>query len=92
MTLGELCYYLSSGAIQLFNLAYTSVPILLMAVYDMDISPDDAHKYPQTYMAGINNEYFQVSCTCLLHHYHCGYEISLLLDAFVLVVDSNSDA
>ncbi len=59
--------YYTEGAIQLFNLAYTSFPILMMAVYDMDISPEDAHRYPQTYLTGINNEYFTVSgCLCLI--------------------------
>lgn len=51
--------YYTEGAIQLFNLAYTSFPILLLSIYDMDISPEDAHLYPQTYLTGINNEYFQ---------------------------------
>jgi phospholipid-transporting ATPase len=55
--------YYTEGAIQLFNLAYTSIPILITGVYDMDISPKSAHKFPQLYQAGINDEYFQVRRT-----------------------------
>lgn len=55
--------YYTEGAIQLFNLAYTSVPIILCGFYDQDISPKAAHRYPQTYMAGVNHEYFKVCLT-----------------------------
>lgn len=53
--------YYTEGAIQLYNLAYTSIPILLMAIYDMDVSPRAAHKFPQLYQAGVTDEYFNVS-------------------------------
>mmetsp|Transcript_31689 Transcript_31689/g.43471 ORF Transcript_31689/g.43471 Transcript_31689/m.43471 type:complete len:1213 (+) Transcript_31689:256-3894(+) len=53
--------YYTEGAIQLFNLAYTSIPILFLGFYDMDISPDTVFLNPETYLAGINNEYFKTS-------------------------------
>jgi magnesium-transporting ATPase (P-type) len=52
--------YYTEGAIQLYNLAYTSIPILLTGIYDMDINPLSAHKFPQLYQAGITDEYFKV--------------------------------
>lgn len=52
--------YYTEGAIQLYNLAYTSIPILLMAIYDMDIAPKLIHQYPQLYQGGVNDEYFKV--------------------------------
>jgi phospholipid-transporting ATPase len=60
--------YYTEGAIQLFNLAYTALPIILLAIYDMDISPETVLKYPQLYKACINNEYFNTKvfwCTIL---------------------------
>lgn len=53
--------YYTEGAIQLYNLAYTSIPILLTGIYDMDINPLSAHKFPQLYQAGITDEYFKSS-------------------------------
>lgn len=53
--------YYTEGAIQLYNLAYTSIPILITGIYDMDVSPKSAHRYPQLYQAGINDEYFKTS-------------------------------
>ncbi len=56
---GEKMY--TEGAIQLFNLFYTSIPILLYATYDKDVAVADAIQFPQLYTAGINNAYFNVS-------------------------------
>jgi magnesium-transporting ATPase (P-type) len=56
---GEKMY--TEGAIQFFNLFYTSIPILLYATYDKDVSPQDAVRFPQLYRAGIHNEFFNVS-------------------------------
>lgn len=56
---GEKMY--TEAAIQFFNLFYTSIPILLYATYDKDVSPEACMKYPQLYIAGINNQYFNVS-------------------------------
>lgn len=56
---GEKMY--TEGAIQFFNLFYTSIPILLYATYDKDVAPEDAVGFPQLYRAGIRNEFFNVS-------------------------------
>eukprot|EP01039_Chlorochromonas_danica_P007893 gene7893-8706_t len=50
--------YYTEGAIQMFNLAYTSVPILLMAIYDSDKISETIRKHPQNYQAGVQDEYF----------------------------------
>jgi phospholipid-transporting ATPase len=50
--------YYTEGSIQLYNLAYTSIPILVYAIYDMDLLPATVHRYPQLYQAGVDNEYF----------------------------------
>lgn len=52
--------YYTEGAIQMFNFLYTNFPLLLMGVYDMDILPSSAHKFPQIYLSGVNDEYFKV--------------------------------
>uniref|UniRef100_A0A7S3HLE4 Phospholipid-transporting ATPase n=2 Tax=Spumella elongata TaxID=89044 RepID=A0A7S3HLE4_9STRA len=53
---GEKMY--TEGAIQFFNLFYTSIPILLYATYDKDVAISDALRFPQLYSAGIKNEFF----------------------------------
>jgi phospholipid-transporting ATPase len=53
--------YYTEGAIQLYNLAYTSFPILLHAVYDTDVHPESMDLYPQLYQAGMQDEFFKVS-------------------------------
>lgn len=69
--------YYTEGTIQLFNAAYTLVPILLTASYDMDISPETIRQFPQTYMACINQEFFTVRCV---------FELSwILTDSFLLL-------
>ena len=50
--------YYTEGAIQLYNLAYTSIPILVSGIYDMDLLPATVHKYPLLYQAGVESEYF----------------------------------
>jgi magnesium-transporting ATPase (P-type) len=53
--------YYTEGAIQMFNLLYTSIPILLLGVYDRDVRPGAVFAYPRLYAAGIRGDYFQVS-------------------------------
>ena len=55
---GEKMY--TEGAIQLFNLFYTSIPILLYATYDKDVAVSDAIRFPQLYTPCINNAFFNV--------------------------------
>lgn len=68
---GEKMY--TEGAIQFFNLFYTSIPILLYATYDKDVAISDALRFPQLYSAGIKNEFFNVRAC-----------VSILLCAFLL--------
>ena len=51
--------YYTEGFIQLFNLAFTSMPIILLSIYDMDIKPSFVFQYPQLYRSGINGENFK---------------------------------
>jgi phospholipid-transporting ATPase len=53
--------YYTEGAIQMFNLLYTSIPILLLGVYDMDIRTSSVFRYPKIYLASVENFYFTVS-------------------------------
>lgn len=50
--------YYTEGAILLFNLAYTSIPIIMFAVYDVDVSKTVVHAYPQLYQSSVNSENF----------------------------------
>lgn len=50
-------YYTEIG-IQAFNFPITFLPILLYAIYDMDVKPEAAYLWPQLYGAGIRNESF----------------------------------
>lgn len=63
--------YYTEGSIQMYNFLYTNFPLLLMGVYDFDLSPKILHLFPQVYIAGVNNEYFRVSITMIyiLHIY-----------------------
>ncbi len=45
-------------AIQLYNLFFTALPIIMLASYDMDIDVESVYKYPQVYSAGRNNRFF----------------------------------
>lgn len=53
--------YYTEGAIQMYNLLYTSFPILMLGVYDRDVSVENVMKYPRLYQAGIRHEYFKSS-------------------------------
>lgn len=50
--------YFTEWAIQTYNVIYTSLPIIFLAVYDMDLSPKQIFSYPQLYKMCIKNEYF----------------------------------
>eukprot|EP00606_Chrysophyceae_sp_TOSAG23-5_P001453 GSChrysophyteH2.ASY1.ANO1.1143.1 assembled CDS len=50
--------FITEGAIQMYNLFYTSMPILYYASYDMHVSKNTFYRFPQTYRACINSEYF----------------------------------
>lgn len=71
--------YFTEGAIQFFNLFYTSIPILLYGAYDMDVSRDDAVTYPQLYSLCIRNFHFNVSFPMIFFS-------DIVADLFVLCV------
>jgi len=48
----------SDGAIQMYNLFYTSLPIVLYAAHDMAFSSNTFYRFPQTYRACIAGKYF----------------------------------
>merc|ERR1711988_475003 len=50
--------YYNEGAIQMFNLLYTSVPIIILAFYDTDITSTSCFRFAEDYKACIRNEHF----------------------------------
>jgi magnesium-transporting ATPase (P-type) len=46
--------------VQFYNLAYTSIPIIIIAVYDYDLMPNVVYAFPQLYLNGVNNKEFNV--------------------------------
>jgi hypothetical protein len=55
----------TEGAIQFFNLFYTSLPIIILGVYDTDLAREFVYRNPRLYQAGVKNQYFNVSETSL---------------------------
>jgi phospholipid-transporting ATPase len=53
--------YFTEGAIQMYNVIFTFLPIVLLGIYDMDVLPSTVHKNPQLYHSCIDNEYFKVN-------------------------------
>ncbi len=65
-----------------FNIVFTSVPPLLIAVFDRDISRENLIKYPALYASGLKNQCFNVQlllriiCEGVLHSlalYFCSF-------------------
>ena len=50
--------YFTEGAIQMFNLIFTSLPILTFGAADRDISVGYVYKFPNIYKACIDGSYF----------------------------------
>ena len=50
-------YYIE-GAIQMYNLMYTSIPIIVLAAYDCDITATSCFRFPEDYKSCMRNEYF----------------------------------
>ena len=50
--------YFTEGAIQMFNLIFTSLPILFFAAQDRDIPVELVYKFPRIYRACIDGAYF----------------------------------
>jgi magnesium-transporting ATPase (P-type) len=49
----------NEGGIQLFNLVFTSVPILLLGIYDQDVPKEMMYMYPQLYKPCITDFFFR---------------------------------
>ncbi len=54
--LGQKIY--TEVAIQFFNIFYTAVPIIVVAVYDYDLPAETVYKFPMLYQSGLKNERF----------------------------------
>jgi len=50
--------FFPEAGIQLFNMVYTAFPIVLVGIYDQDISADFAQNYPGLYFVGIHDTFF----------------------------------
>jgi magnesium-transporting ATPase (P-type) len=71
--------YYTEGAIQLYNFLYSNLPLLMLGIYDTDIAPASAHKYPQIYLSGINDDYFKVRfCIFVLVLLYTGVRIEAM--------------
>ena len=53
--------FITEGAVQMYNLFYTSLPILYYASYDMHVSKNTFYRFPQTYRACINGDLFKTA-------------------------------
>ena len=60
------CHLFIETALQLVNLFYTSLMILMYGVYDMDVAVEYTIKYPLLYKMGILNICFNVSVIVLI--------------------------
>ncbi|KAM3567517.1 hypothetical protein VYU27_010341, partial [Nannochloropsis oceanica] len=47
--------YFTEGSIQLYNVLFTTLPLLLLGIWDRDVSYDTALKYPELYIPGIHS-------------------------------------
>lgn len=50
--------YYTEAAIQMFNMLYTSIPIIVLSVYDRDITASSTFRFPEDYKACIRGEHF----------------------------------
>lgn len=50
----------TEGAIQFFNLFYTSLPIVILGVYDTDLAREYVYRNPRLYECGAKNQLFNV--------------------------------
>jgi len=50
--------YYTEGGIQLFNVVFTAVPVLLLGIYDIDLSYATVRKFPKLYQDSVSNMYF----------------------------------
>jgi hypothetical protein len=50
--------YFTEGVLQMYNLFYTSLPILYYASYDLMLSSNTFYRFPQTYRACVHGKFF----------------------------------
>jgi phospholipid-transporting ATPase len=50
----------TEAAIQFFNLFYTSLPIIILGVYDTDLAREFVYRNPRLYQCGVGNQLFNV--------------------------------
>eukprot|EP00250_Pteridium_aquilinum_P005611 c15683_g1_i1 orf=163-3783(+) len=43
----------------LYNVVFTALPVIIVGIFDKDVSISNARKYPQLYKAGIENAFFK---------------------------------
>ena len=79
----------TEAAIQFYNLFYTSLPIILLGVYDIDIRYEIVNKFPQLYEFGVKYLCFNVCCCFeyLLYDYYHYIYYSKFLYALILEFD-----
>lgn len=46
--------------ISVYNLFYTSLPVLAIGVFEQDVSDKDSIEYPKLYTPGLTNEFFNL--------------------------------
>ncbi|KAJ8287108.1 hypothetical protein GJAV_G00047750 [Gymnothorax javanicus] len=74
--------------ITLYNLVYTALPVLGMALFDQDVNDRWSFQYPQLYVPGQLNQYFskKIFFTCLLHSW---YNLLLVVVCIQLGLDTS---
>jgi len=75
----------TEAAIQLFNLFYTSVPIVLYSAMDKDVSVHNALSFPKLYTPGIKGYSFNVSIIMILMMM---MTIVLFIDSTIIIITS----
>jgi phospholipid-transporting ATPase len=46
--------------LSLYNVVFTSAPILILGVFDFDIDPKTALQFPEIYSSGIENQFVKL--------------------------------
>lgn len=46
--------------ISVYNLFYTSLPVLALGVFEQDVSDKDSIEFPKLYTPGLTNEFFNI--------------------------------
>lgn len=46
--------------ISVYNLFYTSLPVLALGVFEQDVSDEDSIEYPKLYTPGLTSEFFNL--------------------------------